>query len=110
MQFTAIRVIIWLTIDSQPAIKHCQKDKLKGLSEEKQINGYAFVAVKRRDKNMKAKAADWYKKNWSLDIKNMSWVENTPNEVDFIIDMCKLNGSERKSFFPFKTIFQSHKT
>ena len=44
---------------------------------------------------MKAKAADWYKNNWSLDIKNMSWVENTPNEVDFIIDMCKLNGSER---------------
>lgn len=44
---------------------------------------------------MKAKAADWYKKNWSLDIKNMSWVENTPNEVDFIIDMCKLNGIER---------------
>lgn len=44
---------------------------------------------------MKAKAADWYKKNWSLDIKNMSWVENTSNEVDFIMDMCKLNGSER---------------
>ena len=44
---------------------------------------------------MKAKAADWYKKNWSLDIKNMSWVDNTPNEVEFIIDMCKLNGSER---------------
>lgn len=34
---------------------------------------------------MKAKASDWYKKIWTLDIKNMSWVENTPNEVDYLI-------------------------
>ncbi len=44
---------------------------------------------------MKAKALDWYKKNWTLDIKNMSWVENTPKEVDFIIEMCELKGGER---------------
>ena len=44
---------------------------------------------------MKAKASDWYKKNWTLDIKNMSWVENTPNEVDYIIDICGLKGTER---------------
>lgn len=31
---------------------------------------------------MKPKASDWYKKIWTLDIKNMSWVENTSNEVD----------------------------
>lgn len=34
---------------------------------------------------MKAKASDWYKKIWTLDIKNMSWVENAPNEVDYLI-------------------------
>lgn len=44
---------------------------------------------------MRAKAPDWYKKNWTLDIKKMSWVENTSNEVDYIIEMCKLNGTER---------------
>ena len=44
---------------------------------------------------MRAKASDWYKKNWTLDIKNMSWVENTIGEVDYIIEMCKLNGNER---------------
>lgn len=25
----------------------------------------------------------------------MSWVENTSDEVDYIIDICKLNGNER---------------
>ena len=44
---------------------------------------------------MKAKASDWYKKDWTLDIKNMSWVENTSNEVDYLIDLCNLNGTER---------------
>ena len=44
---------------------------------------------------MKPKASDWYKKNWTLGIKNMSWVENTSNEVDYLIDLCKLKGSER---------------
>lgn len=44
---------------------------------------------------MKAKASDWYKKNWTMDIKDMSWVENTSNEVDYLIDLCKLTGTER---------------
>lgn len=44
---------------------------------------------------MKAKASDWYKKNWTLDIKNMSWVENTSSEVDYLIDLCRLKGTER---------------
>lgn len=36
----------------------------------------------------------WYK-NWSLDIKNQSWVEDTENQVDFIIKILKLTGKER---------------
>lgn len=44
---------------------------------------------------MKAKASDWYKNNWTLDIKNMSWVENTAGEVDYLIELCHLKGSER---------------
>ena len=44
---------------------------------------------------MKPKASDWYKKIWTLDIKNMSWVENTSNEVDYLIDLCELKGTER---------------
>ena len=44
---------------------------------------------------MKAKASDWYKKNWTLDIKNMSWVENTSKEVDYLIELCELKGTER---------------
>ena len=41
---------------------------------------------------MKAKASDWYKKNWTLDIKNMSWVENTSN----------LKKNEKLFFIPAK--------
>jgi len=37
----------------------------------------------------------WYKESWSLAIKDMSWVEHTMNEVDFIIDIMELSGSER---------------
>ena len=44
---------------------------------------------------MKAKSPDWYKYNWGLDIKNMSWVENTESEVDYIIKQCGLHGNER---------------
>lgn len=44
---------------------------------------------------MKAKAPDWYKHNWSLDIKNESWVEDTQNQVDFIIMTLGLTGDER---------------
>jgi len=37
----------------------------------------------------------WYKKIWSLDIKNNSWVEDTENQVNFIIKTLKLKGKER---------------
>ena len=32
---------------------------------------------------------------WTLDIKNQSWVEDTENQVDFIIQTLKLTGKER---------------
>jgi SAM-dependent methyltransferase len=44
---------------------------------------------------MESKGSDWYKKNWTLDIKNQSWVEDTPHQVDFIIRMLALTGKER---------------
>lgn len=44
---------------------------------------------------MKAQNADWYKHGWTLDIKNQSWVEDTENQVDFIIKTLKLTGKER---------------
>ena len=31
---------------------------------------------------MKAMEKDWYQKNWTLDIQNMSWVEDTSRQVD----------------------------
>ncbi|HBL83968.1 MAG: methyltransferase type 11 [Clostridiales bacterium GWF2_38_85] len=44
---------------------------------------------------MKAKSSDWYKQGWSLDIKNQSWVEDTENQVEFIIKTLELTGDER---------------
>lgn len=44
---------------------------------------------------MKAKKADWYQYGWTLDIKNQSWVEDTENQVDFIIKTLGLRGGER---------------
>ena len=44
---------------------------------------------------MKAKSSDWYKKNWSLEIKQQSWVEDTQRQVEFIIQTLRLNGSEK---------------
>lgn len=44
---------------------------------------------------MQAKGADWYKYGWSLDIKNQSWVEDTENQVAFIIKTLELTGKER---------------
>lgn len=43
---------------------------------------------------MKAKDSDWYKNIWSLDIKNQSWVEDTENQVNFIIKTLGLTGNE----------------
>lgn len=44
---------------------------------------------------MKANSSDWYKKGWSLDIKQQSWTENTKEQVDFIIDALELTGKKR---------------
>lgn len=44
---------------------------------------------------MREPQSDWYKHIWSLEIKNMSWVEKTGQQVDFLIQRMDLNGSER---------------
>lgn len=44
---------------------------------------------------MKPRKADWYKYGWTLDIKNQSWVEDTENQVAFIIKTLQLTGQER---------------
>lgn len=44
---------------------------------------------------MIAKGSDWYKKIWSLDIKNHSWVEDTKQQVDFIINTLELRKDHR---------------
>ena len=36
-------------------------------------------------KSMKAMESDWYKKIWTLDIQNQSWVEDTNRQVNFLI-------------------------
>ena len=45
--------------------------------------------------SMEAKGLDWYKHGWTLDIKNQSWVEDTKQQVDFIIKTLSLTGKER---------------
>lgn len=37
----------------------------------------------------------WYKEIWSLDIKNMSWTEDTVRQVNFLVDTLALTGTER---------------
>ncbi|MGN1340010.1 MAG: SAM-dependent methyltransferase [Oscillospiraceae bacterium] len=44
---------------------------------------------------MKPMASDWYKKIWTLNIQDMSWVEDTKRQVDFLIDKLGLKGGER---------------
>ncbi len=44
---------------------------------------------------MKPKEKDWYKNIWTLDIKSGTWVEDTENQVAFIIKTLGLHGSER---------------
>ena len=44
---------------------------------------------------MKAMASDWYRKIWTLDIQNQSWVEDTKWQVTFLIDELKLQGGEK---------------
>lgn len=44
---------------------------------------------------MRAMASDWYKKIWTLDIRDLSWVEDTERQVDFLIDKMQLRGDEK---------------
>ncbi|MDD3410601.1 MAG: class I SAM-dependent methyltransferase [Eubacteriales bacterium] len=44
---------------------------------------------------MKAKASDWYRHGWTLDIKEQSWVEDTPRQVEFLTRTLGLTGRER---------------
>ena len=44
---------------------------------------------------LKPKGLDWYKNVWTIDIKNESWVEDTENQVDFIIKTLALTGKEK---------------
>ncbi len=38
---------------------------------------------------------EWYKKIWTLDIRDLSWVEATQREVEFVIAALGLRGTER---------------
>lgn len=44
---------------------------------------------------MRKMASDWYRKIWTLDIQDQSWVEDTTRQVDFIIKALNLTGQER---------------
>lgn len=44
---------------------------------------------------MKPMKSDWYKKIWTLDIRNQSWVEDTKRQVDFLVEKLNLKGSEK---------------
>lgn len=44
---------------------------------------------------MKAMGKDWYKNIWTLDILDQSWVEDTKQQVDFIIEKLELKGTEK---------------
>lgn len=39
--------------------------------------------------------SDWYKKIWTLDIQNQSWVEDTRRQVDFLIEKLEMKGNEK---------------
>ena len=41
------------------------------------------------------KNENWYKEIWTLDIKKQSWIEETVKQVDFLIDILGLTGSEK---------------
>ena len=44
---------------------------------------------------MKPVENDWYKKIWTLDIQNQSWVEDTKRQLDFVIEKLHLTGNEK---------------
>lgn len=45
--------------------------------------------------DMKAMETDWYKKIWTLNIQNQSWVEDTKKQVDFLIEKLEMKGGEK---------------
>lgn len=44
---------------------------------------------------MKRMESVWYRKIWTLDIQNQSWVEDTLRQVDFLVEKLELKGGER---------------
>ena len=44
---------------------------------------------------MRRMSSDWYRKIWTLDIQDQSWVEDTERQVDFLVKTLKLRGGER---------------
>ena len=46
-------------------------------------------------KKVFSKDAQWYKKIWTIDIQDMSWVEQTQSQVDFLWEILQLDGKER---------------
>lgn len=44
---------------------------------------------------MESNGSDWYKRIWNLDIMDLSWVEETRQQVDFLVDKLKLEGDEK---------------
>lgn len=34
--------------------------------------------------------SDWYKRNWTLDIQDQSWVEDIKRQVDFLVEKLEL--------------------
>lgn len=44
---------------------------------------------------MRRMESDWYRKIWSLDIQDQSWVEDTTRQVDFLVETLGLSGGER---------------
>ena len=49
---------------------------------------------------MKAMESDWYKKIWTLDIRDQSWVEDTKRQVDFLVEKLELKGGREFSIWP----------
>lgn len=38
----------------------------------------------------KAMESDWYKRIWTLDIQDQSWVEDIKRQVDFLVEKLEL--------------------
>lgn len=44
---------------------------------------------------MQKMSSDWYRRIWTLDIQDQSWVEDTERQVDFIVRTLNLRGGEK---------------